>query len=63
MLPGTPLITRDNLDTLTRDAVLDGPLAPELGIHPSSLEALAPDYLGQGEHTRFDMFRMRHGRR
>ena len=63
MLPGSPLITRDNLDTLTRDAVLDGPLAPELGIHPSSLEALAPDYLGQGEHTRFDMFRMRHGRR
>ncbi|MDX3907068.1 MAG: complex I NDUFA9 subunit family protein [Pigmentiphaga sp.] len=63
MLPGTPLISRDNLDSLATDNVLESPLAPELGVHPSSLEALAPDYLARGEHTRFDLFRMRHGRR
>jgi len=63
MLPGEPLISRDNLDSLQRDNVLETPLAPELGVHPASLEALAPDYLGRKEHTRFDLFRMRHGRR
>lgn len=63
MMPGAPLMSRDNLDSLTRDAVLDAPLAPELDTHPGSLEALAPDYLSQGEHTRFDLFRKRHGGR
>ncbi|WP_124077709.1 complex I NDUFA9 subunit family protein [Pigmentiphaga humi] len=59
MLPGAPLISRDNLDTLKSDNVLDEPLAPELDVHPTALEAIAPDYLGPREHTRYDRFRRR----
>jgi NADH dehydrogenase len=63
MLPGTPLLSRDNLDSLKRDNVLTEPIAPELNIHPTSLEAVAPEYLtGQHPRTRFDVVRARHGR-
>lgn len=61
-MPGRPLLSRDNLDSLQRDNVLEAPIAPELNIHPASLEALAPSYLGRKEITRFDLFRARHGR-
>ncbi|KAG4081021.1 hypothetical protein HA402_010192 [Bradysia odoriphaga] len=46
-LPGEPLLTRDNLDTLKTDNVCSGPLAPELGIVPTGLEAVAPAYLNK----------------
>jgi uncharacterized protein YbjT (DUF2867 family) len=46
-MPGEPMMSRDNLDSLRLDNVLSGPVAPELGIQPLSLEsvmirALAP---------------------
>jgi uncharacterized protein YbjT (DUF2867 family) len=46
-MPGEPMMSRDNLDSMRLDNVLSGPVAPELGIHPVSLEsvmirALAP---------------------
>ena len=44
-LPGTPLMSRDNLDSLRRDNVCGGPIAPELHVVPTGLEAVAPRYL------------------
>lgn len=44
-LPGTPLLTRDNLASLSVDNVASGPLAPELQLVPTALEAAAPPYL------------------
>jgi uncharacterized protein YbjT (DUF2867 family) len=46
-LPGQPLISRDNLDSLTVDNVSDDPIAPELGFVPQSLESIAPVYLAR----------------
>ncbi|ARP96283.1 complex I NDUFA9 subunit family protein [Bordetella genomosp. 13] len=48
MLPGTPLMSRDNLDSLSVDNVCPGGLAPELGVVPTALEAVAPGYLKRG---------------
>jgi len=49
MLPGTPLITRDNLDSMKTDNVVkasDGVLTAEaLGIKLTPLESVAPQYL------------------
>jgi uncharacterized protein YbjT (DUF2867 family) len=51
-LPGEPLLTRDNLDSMTIDNVASGPIDPELGIVPTALEAVAPYYLtGQRPHS------------
>lgn len=62
MLPGA-VLTRDNLDSMTRDAVLSGALAPELGIEPASMEAIAPAYLGNASlRSRFSAFRTTAGR-
>ena len=44
-MPGGPLMSRDNLDSMQQDNVLHGPIAPELGITPSTIEAVAPRYL------------------
>lgn len=44
-LPGKPLMSRDNLDSLRRDNVCTGPIAPELHVVPTGLEAVAPSYL------------------
>lgn len=44
-MPGTPLMSRDNLDSLRRDNVCAGPIAPELHVVPTGLEAVAPRYL------------------
>jgi NADH dehydrogenase len=43
-LPGT-LMSRDNLDTMQVDNVAAEPIAPELGIVPAAVEAVAPYYL------------------
>lgn len=62
-LPGEPLITRDNLDSMSRDAVLSGPLAPELDLAPVAVEAIAPTYLNDASlRSRFNVFRTTAGR-
>jgi NADH dehydrogenase len=64
LLPGDPLISRDNLDSMKVDSVVDPAIqattAAALGITPTPLEAVAPHYLSQAE--RFDDFRSRAGR-
>jgi uncharacterized protein YbjT (DUF2867 family) len=47
--PGGPLLSRDNLDSMSIDNLAHGPVAPELCIEPTPLEAVAPYYL-QGRH-------------
>lgn len=44
-MPGVPLMSRDNLDSLTVDNVSQSPINPELGIVPTPLESIAPVYL------------------
>jgi uncharacterized protein YbjT (DUF2867 family) len=65
LLPGTPLMSRDNLDSLKVDnVVLPSPGAltlAALGIRPTALEAAAPHYLGPAA-ARFDDWRSRAGR-
>lgn len=57
-LPGKPLITRDNLDSMSCDAVLSGPLAAELNLEPVAVEAIAPTYLNEGSlRSRFSALR------
>jgi uncharacterized protein YbjT (DUF2867 family) len=63
LAPGEPVITRDNLDSMKVDSVLSGPLAPELGIEPASIETIAPVYLtGASMRSRFNTFRANAGR-
>ncbi|MEN3366501.1 MAG: hypothetical protein V7606_3775 [Burkholderiales bacterium] len=51
-LPGEPLMTRDNLDSMKVDSVASAPVDPELGISLTPLEAVAPYYLtGQKPHS------------
>jgi NADH dehydrogenase len=47
-LPGTPLMSRDNLESMRQPNVASGTLPGlgALGITPSALEAIAPAYLG-----------------
>jgi len=64
MLPGMPMLTRDNLDSMKVDNVVDPAIqattAAALGIRLTALEAVAPHYLAPAE--RFDEFRARAGR-
>ena len=48
LAPGEPLMSRDNLDSMSVDNVTDGTLPglQALGITPASLLAVGPDYLG-----------------
>ncbi|HCE07940.1 MAG TPA: NAD-dependent dehydratase [Oxalobacteraceae bacterium] len=39
-MPGEAMMSRDNLDSMRLDNVLRGPVAPELGIRPVSLESV-----------------------
>ncbi len=56
-LPGEPLMSRDNLDSMTVDNISTKPVAPELGITPTPLEPIAAQYLVPaqlpGEYDRF----------
>ena len=45
-LPGEPLLSRDNLDSLSVDNISDAPMDPVLGVVPTPLESIAPAYLG-----------------
>lgn len=49
-LPGEPLMSKDNLDSMTVPNVATGrwPGLPALGLAPTALEAVAPGYLGKG---------------
>ncbi|HYD62959.1 MAG TPA: complex I NDUFA9 subunit family protein [Noviherbaspirillum sp.] len=49
-LPGGPLMTRDNLDSMKMDNIRHSALADELGIRWTSLEAIAPHYLRGRTH-------------
>lgn len=44
-LPGEPLMSRDNLASLTVDNISVAPINPLLGIVPTALESIAPVYL------------------
>jgi uncharacterized protein YbjT (DUF2867 family) len=62
-LPGEPLLSRDNLASLSVPNVPGGGLAglAELGIHPAALEAVLPTYLAPGSGVaRLDAWRARH---
>lgn len=66
ILPGTPVLTRDNLDSMKVDNVVhpspnNKVLTTEaLGIKLTALEAVAPDYLSPTR--RIDILRERAGR-
>lgn len=62
-LPGEPLLSRDNLASLSVPNVPGGrlPGLAELGIHASSLEAVLPTYLApEAGPARLDAWRARH---
>lgn len=55
LLPGQPLMSRDNVDSLKVDNVATRDLAPELSITLTAMEPIAMQYLrGQHPRTRFD---------
>jgi NADH dehydrogenase len=64
LLPGNPLMSRDNLDSMRVDNVVDPAIqattAAALGIELTALEAAAPHYLRIGD--RFDAYRLHAGR-
>jgi uncharacterized protein YbjT (DUF2867 family) len=59
MVPGEPVMSRDNLDSMKTPSIASGPLAPELGIdEPASIEDIAPMSLtGNSPRSRFNAFR------
>jgi len=60
LLPGEPLMSRDNVDSMKVPNVASGSLPglSALGITPTALEAVAPGYLGQ-DHGRGKLERLR----
>jgi uncharacterized protein YbjT (DUF2867 family) len=64
LLPGTPLMSRDNLASMRVPNVASGrlPGLAELGIAPATLASVAPDYLSPGRGpARLDRWRARRG--
>jgi NADH dehydrogenase len=60
MLPGEPLMSRDNLASMQVDNVASGQLPglQALGIQPAALSGVAPSYLGnRGPRSRLDVWR------
>ena len=65
LAPGEPLMSRDNLDSMSVDNVTDGKLPglDTLGITPASLLAVGPDYLGgRGKYQSLQTLRRVAGR-
>ena len=59
-MPGS-LMSRDNLDSMRVDNIASEPIAPELGIIPTALEAVAPYYLtGAKPHSGLGSVPVRH---
>lgn len=57
-LPGQPLMSRDNLDSMKVASVASGKIAPVLDLEPVALEAIAPYYLtGRTPHEGYNNFR------
>lgn len=58
-LPGEPLMSRDNLDSMRVPSVASGrlPGLQALGIEPTALETVAPAYLSRGRRSAYDAFR------
>ena len=64
-LPGTPLMSRDNIDSMKTPNVASGqcPGLKDLGVQASALEAVAPQYLGPHfARARLDGWRRQAGR-
>ena len=64
LLPGTPLMSRDNLDSMRVPNVAGGQLPglKALGVEAASLASIAPGYLGAGQGVaRLDRWRARRG--
>lgn len=62
-LPGQPLMSRDNLDSMRVPSVASGrlPGLPDLGITPTPIGAVAPGYLAPGQGlARLDGWRAMH---
>lgn len=62
MLPGEPLMSRDNLDSMRVASVAGGQLPglERLGIRPAAMDAVAPQYLAPGQGpARLDPWRAR----
>jgi NADH dehydrogenase len=62
LLPGEPLMSRDNLDSMQVPNVATGqhPGLDSLGIRAAALEAVAPSYLGRDQGpARLDPWRAR----
>jgi NADH dehydrogenase len=62
LAPGEPLMTRDNLDSMTIDNVSARPVDPDLGIVPASLQGMGPALYGSGREGRSGAWRA-HARR
>ena len=65
LLPGTPLMSRDNVDSMQVDNVASGqwPGLESLNIQPAEVDTVAPLYLGPGDGpARLDPWRARVGR-
>jgi NADH dehydrogenase len=63
MLPGEPLISRDNLDSLKVDNISGDDGLEALGITAHSMEPIAAQYLaGRNPRTRYDRLRVGAGR-
>jgi NADH dehydrogenase len=63
LLPGEPLMSRDNLASMRVDNVASKqvPGLSALGIEAASLAGVAPGYLGQrGPRSRLERYRARH---
>jgi len=57
-MPGNPLLSRDNLDSMTLDNVLEHPMASELRLRPASLESVMTDVLaGRSRDTQLQPMR------
>ena len=65
LLPGQPLMSRDNLDSMKVPNIASGKLPglQSLGIEPAALEAIGPGYLGRHQGpARLDRWRRTAGR-
>ncbi|GAB3540705.1 complex I NDUFA9 subunit family protein [Noviherbaspirillum agri] len=49
-MPGEPMMTRDNLDSMQVDSIARASMEDELGITPTPLESVAPYYLQGQRH-------------
>ena len=61
LLPGKPF-SMDNYLSATVDSISDHNALPELGIHPTAVEAVAPGHLSGGRTARYDGHRRHAGR-